>query len=275
MKYRILLVIAAGLLLMLAACNGNVEPSTEPSIEPSMSAEPSDEPSPSAEPSDEPSEEPSPSAEPRMKVESVPYLIDIDTDASLNLVYPRVSCADTGLSYDCTEVVQWVMDDIENGLLGGEGTWAETSFEVTYQSDNAASVVITLEEYQGGVHPSTRKFCLTFVPDDMYPIVIADLFDIGDLAEWEGDMKAFWDSIVGDVAAQAMERDELYIDNGVENMEELIWQNFDTAKFALAPNGINAYFVEYEIGPYSAGPQEFFVSKDKLVGERPDWLFND
>lgn len=275
MKHKILIVIAICVAIFFAACGDKDTPSTAPSAEPSISAAPSTEPSPSDEPSVEPSAEPSDgliAAAPRIRVESVNYLVDIDTDASLKLVYPQVVCEDTELRYDCTELCEWVMQDIADGLLEGSECWAETSYETTYLSDNAASVVMTLEEYSGGTHPSTKRFCLTFTADDQYPIVVADLFDIGKLEEYPGDKKAFWDSIVKDVAAQAMENDELYIDG---DMEELIWQNFDTAKFALAPNGVNAYFGEYEIGPYAAGPQTFFVSKDKLVGTPAEWLFND
>lgn len=272
MKHKILIVIAVCVAVFFAACEGKDTPSVAPSVEPSISVEPSTAPSPSVEPSVEPSAEPSPSAAPRIRVESMNYLVDIDTDVSLDLVYPQVVCEDSGLRYDCTELCEWVMQDIGDGLLVGSECWAETSFETTYLSDNAASVVMTLEEYSGGSHPSTRRFCLTFTAEDEYPIVVADLFDIGNLEEYPGDKKAFWDSIVKDVAAQAMENDELYID---EDMEELIWQNFDTAKFALMPNGVNAYFGEYELGPYAAGPQTFFVSKDKLVGTPVEWLFND
>lgn len=275
MKRKILIVIAICMAVFFAACGDKDTPSTEPSADVSASVEPSTAPSPSEEPSVEPSAEPSNGLiadAPRIRVESVSYLADIDTAARLDLVYPRVVCEDTGLSYDCKEICEWVMQDIADGLLEGSECWAETSFETTYLSDNAASVVMTLEEYSGGSHPSTKRFCLTFTAESEYPIVVADLFDIGKLEEYPGDKKAFWDSIVKDVAAQATERDELYIDG---DMEELIRQNFDTAKFALAPGGVNAYFVEYEIGPYAAGPQTFFVSKDKLVGTPVEWLFND
>lgn len=273
MKRKILIVITICLALLMAACGGNSEPSVEPSVEPSPSAEPSTAPSPSVAPSEEPSEDPS--AEPRMRVESARYSVDSDTEVELNLEYPVVICEDSGLRYECVDMVLRVQEDINYGMLAGSECWASTSYEVTYLTDNAVSVVLTLEQYSGGSHPSTSRCCYTLTAYDPYPIVLADLYtldDPGELAEWQGDMKTFWASIIKDAAEQAKQNEELYID---EDIEEMMWQHFDTAKFALADGGVNVYFDEYEIGPYAAGPQMFFVSKDKLVGTPVDWLFND
>lgn len=113
-------------------------------------------------------------------------------------------------------------------------------------------------QYTGGAHGSTVRSSHAFALRTGRELALSSLFPPG--FNWKG-------FLLGRMIAQAdlqMQQEPIYFDD----YRSLMVQNFNSSSFYLSNEGLNLYYQQYEIAPYSTGIPVFTISYE-AVGWRP------
>lgn len=264
MKKIIPIVIACAMLLAFASCD-NADPTPSASVEPSadvVTAEPTPSTDPTAEPSVEPTEEPSdaPTAEPSPAEFSVESDGIIDYDGNMSVYYPVFSSDE----HDAFSVNEFFRARALDAVAGYEAYVADFeqgdspftldyNYSVEYARGAVASVLVSIEEYYGGVHEGLKYMAYTVSLEDGGSLVtIEDAFDDG--------LGAIRATVLAEVKSQLAGREHLYDDADAAAEELLNLSEY----WYLSDEGLVVYYQNYDLGPYVAGPQFFTISYDIL-----------
>ncbi len=251
-----------------AALLGDGEPSAEPSVPASPSAAPSVGTStePSAEPTEIPTDPPTtvPTAIPTDESTPADFAVasasETAYDGNLSLFYPVFSGENPIADEAVNEFFRARALDSAEGyeaMLAEEDEWGtqftlEYNFSIEYAHGSVASVLISIEEFYGGVHPSTQYLGYTVsLAGDGALLSVEDMF--------EADAHEVREIVLDEVRAQLGDREDLY-DDAADAAEESL--NFEYSY--LSEEGLVVVYQHYELGPYVAGPQFFTISYEKL-----------
>lgn len=159
--------------------------------------------------------------------------------------------------YASNDLYQSAVSDYQNSLENGfpfHGYEAVLQYTVTYNGCCRLSVYRDQYSYTGGAHGNTVRISDTWNLGSGRSVPLADLFP------GNPDYRAF---LTGEITRQA---DEKMRDTpGVlfENYRALILEYFNENHYYLTPSGIDVYYQQYEIAPYSTGIVVFTIPHAK------------
>lgn len=153
------------------------------------------------------------------------------------------------------QAVQELLDSQQNGFPFRPYD-AVMKYESTFNRDCHLSGYSDRYEYTGGAHGNTSRTSDTWNLQTGEPLPLSAFFPPGT------DVKSIVLEQIQQQAKQNMQQQPgIYF----ENYPELIDQYFDPESYFLTPDGINIYYQQYEIAPYSTGIVVFTLPYGSLV----------
>lgn len=155
------------------------------------------------------------------------------------------------------QAVQFYHDSIKNNFPFRPYD-AVMNYEVTLNEACYLSSYYDRYQYTGGAHGSTIRASDTFSLKTGQRLPLSYFFRPG------FNYRGF---LLGQIIKQAdrnMQQEPIYF----ENYRELIVQNFNPSSYFLSPEGINIYYQQYDIAPYSSGIIVFTIPYAS-IGWRP------
>lgn len=132
---------------------------------------------------------------------------------------------------------------------------AQLSYGVTMNENGLLSTYCDRYTYTGGAHGNTCRTAVTWSLRWGTPVQLCSLFprncDYCALLQHH---------ILAQADAEAAENPGMYF----ENYRELIVKNFNACSYNLSPDGVEIFYQQYEIAPYSTGIVTFTTSYDAL-----------
>lgn len=131
---------------------------------------------------------------------------------------------------------------------------------VTYNRNCHLSSYTDQYEYTGGAHGNTLRLSDTFSLRTGARLSLSDFFPRGTNLQ-----RVFLGQILAQAEHNMQQEPGIYFDN----YRALIVQYFDSDSYYLSPEGVNIYYQQYQIAPYSTGIVVFTVPYS-VLGWRPD-----
>lgn len=155
--------------------------------------------------------------------------------------------------YASNDLYQLAVSDYKNSL-GNDSPFhrydAILEYTITYSWDCRLSLYRDQYTYTGGAHGSTVRASDTWNLESGLEIPLASFFPN------DQNYKAF---LIEKITRQADERMQKTPGIFFENYRDLILESFNEDHYYLTPTGIDIYYQQYEIAPYSTGIVVFTI----------------
>lgn len=155
--------------------------------------------------------------------------------------------------YASNDLYQLAVSDYKNSL-GNDSPFhrydAILEYTITYSWDCRLSLYRDQYTYTGGAHGSTVRASDTWNLENGLEIPLASFFPN------DQNYKAF---LIEKITRQADERMQKTPGIFFENYRDLILESFNEDHYYLTPTGIDIYYQQYEIAPYSTGIVVFTI----------------
>ncbi len=155
--------------------------------------------------------------------------------------------------YVSNDLYQLAVSDYKNSL-GNDSPFhrydAILEYTITYSWDCRLSLYRDQYTYTGGAHGSTVRASDTWNLESGLEIPLASFFPN------DQNYKAF---LIEKITRQADERMQKTPGIFFENYRDLILESFNEDHYYLTPTGIDIYYQQYEIAPYSTGIVVFTI----------------
>lgn len=193
-------------------------------------------------------------------------IIDKNDKLDINVNYPH-----TGIASIDNEIETWARGEIENirkeqvgsAVANGSGWSLEIGYTVERNDEKIVAFNLGESSYTGGAHGYTRATTFNYLMPDGHRVELPDILDTKALA-------IVSTLAIADLKRQSHENDDSLSDDMIESGAGPDWKNFSA--FIWLPTELHIYFAPYQVGPYSAGPQEVHIPLTKLQGLiRADW----
>lgn len=155
--------------------------------------------------------------------------------------------------YKVMKLYQMAMAEYENSVVHGfpiHQYEAYVDYIVSYNQDCALSLYFDQYEYTGGAHGNTLRYSDTWDMQRSRRISLSDLFrETSDYKEY------IIQNINSQIENEIMSGSAAYFDH----YDVLVRNNFKDNNFYLTPEGVEIYYQQYDIAPYSSGIPTFLI----------------
>ena len=136
-----------------------------------------------------------------------------------------------------------------------------SKYTVTFNEECHLSLYTDTYEFTGGAHGTTLRTSDTFDLRTGQRLPLSSFFKRG-----VNYKKMLIDEIKKIAEYNMSKNPGIYFDN----YKELIEKNFNEESYFISPQGINIYYQQYDIAPYSTGIVVFTVPYKTLQIDKPD-----